>query len=231
MTDKFNPAEHLRSLKRRRKVKENGQESWVVEEHQYLDVKWRLVWFRQVYPEGYIETRELTVTDKLARIEAAVFDLDPAAGGKCLAKARRQVMAFDFKDFVEKCETQAIGRALALAGFGTQFCDDLDEDGTIGDSPIGNNKGSHQTDKAKSKQQQAKEIPLYEQIYKAAESKGLSHDDTDLLLYFKYRKGNPSELTTEESAEFIEGVNNTSSERLQSFVKRLRANTGQEQVA
>lgn len=41
-----------------------------------------------------------------------------------------------FGDFIEKAETGAIGRALALVGFGTQFCaDELDEGPRLADSP------------------------------------------------------------------------------------------------
>jgi len=46
--------------------------------------------------------------------------------------------AVGFADFREKAETGAIGRALALIGYGTQFCaDELDEGARIVDSPIG----------------------------------------------------------------------------------------------
>jgi hypothetical protein len=42
-----------------------------------------------------------------------------------------------FPEFMEKAETGALGRALALIGYGTQFCaDDLDEGDRIVDSPV-----------------------------------------------------------------------------------------------
>jgi len=218
----FNPAEHLRKLTRKRKVKENGQERWISEEHQYLDVKWRIYWFRQVYPDGCIETKEMAVTDKLARIEAAIYDKDPAAGGKCLARSRRQVLSTSFSDYTEKAETQAIGRALALAGFGTQFCDELDEGDVFSDSPVGNKSSTHN---------KPKEPTVQEQILTMASKKGLSADDATLLMRFKYSKDNPAELTAEEADEFIKGIKTTAKERLVAFVGKLRENVERDQVA
>jgi hypothetical protein len=134
--EKFNPNEHLRTLTRRKKIKDATGEHWISENHVYLDVKWRLTWFRQAYPEGFIETVEVEVNDKSARIEATAYDKDPALGGKKLGMGRRLVYACDFHDYIEKAETQAIGRALAVAGFGTQFCEEFDEEDTFADSPV-----------------------------------------------------------------------------------------------
>jgi hypothetical protein len=42
-----------------------------------------------------------------------------------------------FKDYLEKAETGAIGRALAMCGYGTQFTgDELDEGVRIVDAPV-----------------------------------------------------------------------------------------------
>jgi hypothetical protein len=117
-------------------VKDSHGEHWIEENHVYLDVKWRLIWFRNVYPEGFIQTVETEVNERFARIEATAFDKDPAQGGKKLGMGRRCVLSIDFKDYVEKAETQAIGRALAVAGFGTQFCEEFDEEDSIADAPV-----------------------------------------------------------------------------------------------
>jgi hypothetical protein len=47
--------------------------------------------------------------------------------------------AGDFRDYLEKAETKAIGRALAALGFGTQFCPDFEFGAAVGrvvDSPV-----------------------------------------------------------------------------------------------
>lgn len=224
MSDKFNPAECLRTLVKRRKVRDSktGQEHWVEEEHQYLDVKYRILWFRQVYPKGFIETTELMVTDKYSRIEAVIYDNDPAAGGNRLGKARRQVWASDFKDYVEKAETQAIGRALALAGFGTQFCDELDEGDTVADSPVAVNKGSHSN--PGERLHINKDINLqHERIYKAAAVKGLTKEDVVLLSRLKYQKNSLHQLNNDELAALLTGLRNTSQKKLQTFMAKLKA--------
>ena len=211
MSEKFNPADYLRTLTRKRKVKDaRGQEQWVEEQHQYLDVKYRLLWFRQIYPEGYVDTVEVTVNERLARIEAVVYDRD---GGKKLGKGRRQVMAADFRDYVEKAETQAIGRALAVAGFGTQFCDELDEGDSVADSPV--------TEKQRKPDQPAGNDPNL--LYKVASQKGLSKDDTNLIIHFKYNKDSASQLTDEEYTEMVNGIKDTAKERLQDFLAKFKA--------
>ncbi len=45
----------------------------------------------------------------------------------------------DFREYIEKAETKALGRALAALGFGTQFCPDFEfsaGNGRLVDSPI-----------------------------------------------------------------------------------------------
>lgn len=137
----FNPNEHMRKLK----------------DQDYLDVKWRLVWFREKFPHGTIDTQELEVDlDReftarrlvwneqtrrkewteisargYARYHAVVED---GVGGR--ATGTKSETALDFPDFVEKAETGAIGRALAGLGLGTQFAPDLDEGERIVDTPV-----------------------------------------------------------------------------------------------
>jgi len=223
LSEKFNPKDHLRTITRHRKIRTTKGEQWVEENHQYLDVKYRLLWFRQIYPEGFIQTTELEVTDKLARIEATVYDRDPQDGGKRLAVSRRQIFAADFRDYVEKAETQSVGRALAVAGFGTQFCDDLDEENTVADSPVdqSNIKQLKQHNQAK-KDNPASNMGSTK-VYQAAARKGLTNEDTNILIQVKYQQNDASQLTEEEITEFIEGIEQTPQERLHNFLARYKA--------
>lgn len=52
------------------------------------------------------------------------------------ASATKSERAVDFPDFIEKANTGAVGRALAMIGFGTQFAPDLDEAHRIVDAPV-----------------------------------------------------------------------------------------------
>lgn len=99
---------------------------------EYLEVKYRLVWFREDHPDWAIETELVSVTDVSAYAKATIRD----DKGRVIATSHKFESIQGFPDFIEKAETGAIGRALALIGYGTQFCaDELDEGKRIVDAP------------------------------------------------------------------------------------------------
>ena len=112
----FNPMELARTLTK------EGQEDQL-----YLDVKYRKLWFRLVYPLGKIVSSIRSFTENMAIVEARIY-LD-----KCDAEENYVANAFsqrfrtndpNFGDkFLEMAETAAVGRALSDAGFGLQFAD------------------------------------------------------------------------------------------------------------
>ena len=91
---------------------------------------------RRKSPYGIQETRRsekvLKRAPGYARYRAVVTD---GKGGRASAtKTERKV---DFDDFVEKAETGAVGRALAMLGYGTQFAMiEFDEGDRVVDSPV-----------------------------------------------------------------------------------------------
>ena len=100
---------------------------------EYLEVKYRLVWFREEHPDWAIETELLSVTSDSAYARATIKD----ESGRVIATSHKFETKKGFPDFIEKAETGSIGRALALIGFGTQFCaDELDEGERIVDAPV-----------------------------------------------------------------------------------------------
>jgi len=98
----------------------------------YLEVKYRLVWFREDHPTWRIETEPVSLTDSAAVFKAIIRD----DAGNIRATAHKSETAQGFGDFIEKAETGAIGRALALVGFGTQFAPEMEEGERIVDSPV-----------------------------------------------------------------------------------------------
>lgn len=100
---------------------------------EYLEVKYRLVWFREEHADWAIETELLSVTDVSAYARATIKD----ETGRIIATSHKFETKKGFPDFIEKAETGSIGRALALIGYGTQFCaDELDEGDRIVDAPV-----------------------------------------------------------------------------------------------
>ena len=104
----------------------------------YLQVMWRLVWFREEHPEYGIHT-DLVEHDKAehsAVFKAVITD----ENGSILSTGFGSESIKDFRDYLEKAETKAVGRALAMLGYGTQFAPEMDEGERIVDSPVPSNK-------------------------------------------------------------------------------------------
>ena len=113
----FNPNEHMMKLK--------GKD--------YLQVAWRLVWFRDEHPDWSIDANIMTADDEHAVFKATICD----ANGVQKSSGHGSESKRDFGDYLEKAETKAVGRALAMLGYGTQFAaDELDEGERIVDSPL-----------------------------------------------------------------------------------------------
>ena len=104
---------------------------------EYLMVAHRLVWLTEEADSYEIMTEFPVMLPDLAvaKTTLTIFDKD----GKVIKKTqatKRETMK-DFPDFIEKAETGSLGRALAMAGFGTQFSvQDLDEGDRLADAPL-----------------------------------------------------------------------------------------------
>jgi hypothetical protein len=97
----------------------------------YLEVQYRLVWFREEHPDWRIATEGVQILADVALMRATIMN----EKGEAMATAHKQEHKAHFADFIEKAETGAIGRALAMCGYGTQFTIDLDEADRIVDAP------------------------------------------------------------------------------------------------
>lgn len=193
----FNPNEHMRQIKG-----QNGQPQ------DYLDVKWRLVWFRSECPDGIIETEELAYDlDREVEAEGYAWNEEKRRSEKITKRAHgyaryravakngtggigtgtKSENAASFADFGEKAETGAIGRALAALGYGTQFAPELDEEHRIVDSPVEREKqpmsNGQSTDQgAASKTQMASIEKLCQLLGNERPTEELSFDQAKALI-------------------------------------------------
>jgi len=140
----------------------------------YLEVKWRLVWFRNENPNGRIQTELVSHQDETAVFRATVEIPD---GGS--ATGWGSEAADDFGDYIEKAETKALGRALAALGYGTQFCPDFEfgaADSRVVDSPIDLNRTRSRRSKTSPEQMPATERQV-KFLFAIAREVGLSDDE------------------------------------------------------
>ena len=144
---KFNPQNHLMKVK--------GKD--------YLEVKYRVHWFRQEKPDWDIQTRiiQVDIEKGLAIVQADIFDEE----GRHKSSGIQMEEKKTFPDYLAKAETASIGRALACLGYGTLQCFELEEGiekGRIVDAPVslngdkGNGKSVNQIGKEQEQIQQDK---------------------------------------------------------------------------
>lgn len=104
----------------------------------YLQVAHRIIWFREDWPLGRIETSIIEKTDKFVKYKA-IISLPVHGEGISythIADADKVEHYAHFQDADEKAQTGAIGRALALCGYGTQFTSEFEEKDRVVDAPV-----------------------------------------------------------------------------------------------
>lgn len=89
---------------------------------EYQTVALRVSKFREVHPDWELSTEIIKADEKVVIMQARIYNQD----GKCIstghAEELRASSQINSTSALENCETSAIGRALAAAGFGgTEF--------------------------------------------------------------------------------------------------------------
>lgn len=179
----------------------------------YLEIKWRLVWLRELHPDAEIVTSLYSHDDQLA-----VFSANVHIPGGGSATGWGSEGYNDFRDYLEKAETKALGRALAALGFGTQFCGDFEfgaSNGNVVDSPIdfASTRGRRMDNQSNGHDEGDRRVaslnlPVTPRqlkfIQAIAREKGMSDDELNQEIEKAYGKATVAELDRRDASAFIE---------------------------
>jgi hypothetical protein len=186
--------------------------------NKYLPVKWRLVWLQREHPTGVgVNTDLVHFAEDFAVFQATITITD--ADGALLKKATGWGKEYRdaFRDFIEKAETKAIGRALACLGFGTEFCDldDLEEDAEVpGETPAQRTLRQHRDQPnatpPRSKESAHSPRSISEAQHRAIVSLGndcgFGAEDLNRRAIEEFGKATLSEITRSEASQMIDAL-------------------------
>lgn len=190
---RFNPSRFLRKL-------DKGGD--------YLDVKWRIRWLRDLHPEAEMTSTIVQIDWESGYIVVHARVVIPGRGAAdgIGSETRQNFPA----GWVEKAETVAYGRALAALGFGTQFCFDFDTideagNGKLADSPVGGSGSFGSSGQQGGSSNLATQAQL-KLIYLTAEKDlHISVEELEENCQAQYGRL-PLHLTKREASEFIEAL-------------------------
>src|SRR5215213_4382117 len=129
----FDPNKYMLKLPKTKKiVGDNGQVRWEKTETDYLPVAAGIAWFRREHQYWSIMTKVEKWGNKAVVMKATIKDML----GTVIATARKKETEIGFPYYIEKAETGAIGRALAMCGYGTLQAPEFDEQDRLADVPV-----------------------------------------------------------------------------------------------
>ena len=106
--------------KEKRAAANNGIKTMPIKGKNYATVATRLNVFWEVCPDGTIETEVCHFDEGCVLIKASVYDEKDHLLATGTAEEEKEASRINTTSYVENCETSAIGRALANAGFGSE---------------------------------------------------------------------------------------------------------------
>ncbi len=178
----------------------------------YLQVRDRIRWLRSEHPDAKMETHHHVITDKHAVFQASVTLPN---GGSATGWGSETFS--DFRDYIEKAESKALGRALAALGFGTQFCADYDtgitEDGRarIVDNPVAMPSHVHGNSSTTTVNDSKPPSPQsFARLYVLASKLGLTNPDLHALAFSRYGVKSLKDLTGPQRKAFEDALANVS---------------------
>ncbi len=205
-TGSFNAEEYITKLPMRRWNSKTG--NWETEYADYLEVKWRMVWFRNENRENTKTSIRDKIIDPQSRF--AYYELEVVDSKGNVEVGVGSETGDDFEDYIEKAYTKAYGRALAALGYGTQFAPELEEGNNIVDSPIEGQKRDTKNLTQENQITDAQRRAIYA-IYNAL---GYSETQMKEIMQTRYNKSDSKLLTKQEASDFIDYLNNIKDKKL-----------------
>lgn len=129
----FKPSDHFMQITRRQRQPDG---SFKQVSNDYLEVKWRVVWLREDYPAAQIVNDLLSAPGQEPAVVRSTITFTHENGEQAVGTGFGQADKQKWGDYLEKAETRAVGRALAMLGYGTQFAQEFEEDDLIVDAPV-----------------------------------------------------------------------------------------------
>lgn len=85
---------------------------------QYVQVNSRVLGFRELYPNGSIETELLSLENGVCVMKTTIKDEEGKVLATGMAYEKESSSYINKTSFIENCETSAVGRALGMLGIG-----------------------------------------------------------------------------------------------------------------
>lgn len=106
--------------KEKRAAANKGIKTMPIKGKNYATVATRLNEFWAVCPDGSIDTTVCDIDESHVLMQAKVYDEKDHLLATGTAEEEKEASRINSTSYVENCETSAIGRALANAGFGSE---------------------------------------------------------------------------------------------------------------
>jgi hypothetical protein len=202
----FNAEEYITKLPMRRWNQKTS--SWEIDYADYLEVKWRMVWFRNENRENTRTSIRDKIIDTKSRFSYYELEIVDSKGNVEIGVGSET--GDDFEDYIEKAYTKAYGRALAALGYGTQFAPELEEGENVMDSPVESQKGKAEAVTSERPITEAQRRAIYA-IYNAL---GYSEAQMREIIQNRYNKSESKSLTRREASDLIDYLNSIKNENI-----------------
>jgi len=126
----------------------------------YLPVAARLLWFREEHPDWPVVTKIADGGYGAGYVVVQAQVIKPT--GEIIATGHKSETKEDFPSgWIEKAETGAIGRALAVAGYGVQYAPELAETEPPAQIPRRPSPSSYRRSAAQMPRQSLRPVPIW----------------------------------------------------------------------